>query len=363
MINSIERVFHPIGQGAFYSERHDDFNIVYDCGEWKNTKESDLLVKNSFMSNSVIDILFISHFDFDHVSKIDVLKNTFRIKTCVLPLLYKQQMNILKNFYASQGQNNVSDLISNPQEYFGSQTKIISVEIGNDEGQNNGETAIPYDSLESSQKLKSGTGISIKDWIYIPYNINYSQRHEELKNLFKQAGLDIDLFQKDIDYGVQNRKLIKQIYEKTKGGINFNSMLLYSGPQGNSLFTLRACTRCYRPCCENLVYINCFIERDRTACIFTGDADLNHIDIEKIFQRYWRYVGTIQIPHHGDAKSFDVSLLKERRFVFPVSYGKTNTYGHPADNIITEITRHESFPVHVNEDKDSIYIQLIKNNV
>ena len=26
------RMFHSIGQGAFYSERHDGYNIVYDCG-------------------------------------------------------------------------------------------------------------------------------------------------------------------------------------------------------------------------------------------------------------------------------------------------------------------------------------------
>lgn len=29
----IQRIFHPVGQGAFYSERHiqHDINIVYDC--------------------------------------------------------------------------------------------------------------------------------------------------------------------------------------------------------------------------------------------------------------------------------------------------------------------------------------------
>ena len=39
----IERIFHTIGQGAFYSEKHDNFNIVYDCGtEWKNSDMSTL---------------------------------------------------------------------------------------------------------------------------------------------------------------------------------------------------------------------------------------------------------------------------------------------------------------------------------
>lgn len=40
-IKSVERIFWPVGQGAFYSEKlkFDDgkeFNIVYDCGAKKN---------------------------------------------------------------------------------------------------------------------------------------------------------------------------------------------------------------------------------------------------------------------------------------------------------------------------------------
>ena len=76
----IQRIFHPIGQGAFYTEKHPDFNIVYDCGiiqYSKHTQLADEVVKNSFNPKSEIDILFISHFDFDHISKIKVLKETF----------------------------------------------------------------------------------------------------------------------------------------------------------------------------------------------------------------------------------------------------------------------------------------------
>lgn len=28
----IERIFYPVGQGAFYVEKHGKRNIVYDCG-------------------------------------------------------------------------------------------------------------------------------------------------------------------------------------------------------------------------------------------------------------------------------------------------------------------------------------------
>nr|MBO8919207.1 MBL fold metallo-hydrolase [Proteus mirabilis] len=68
--------FFPIGQGAFYAERHNNFNIVYDCGNWKQTKLSRKIVSQSFNKNESIKILFISHLDWDHISLLETLKNT-----------------------------------------------------------------------------------------------------------------------------------------------------------------------------------------------------------------------------------------------------------------------------------------------
>jgi hypothetical protein len=58
----IVRTFHPIGQGAFYSERNEKFNMVYDCGEWKDSNYANKVVKQSFGTTDTIDLLFISHF-------------------------------------------------------------------------------------------------------------------------------------------------------------------------------------------------------------------------------------------------------------------------------------------------------------
>ncbi len=93
----IQRIFHPIGQGAYYSERHDNYNIVYDCGNWKNTKKADRVVENSFNKTDKINLLFISHFDIDHVNKINVLKSNFKIEKVVLPLLHKEEKKLLSN--------------------------------------------------------------------------------------------------------------------------------------------------------------------------------------------------------------------------------------------------------------------------
>ena len=56
----IERVFHPIGQGAFYSERHGshNINIVYDCG----TTNPKSLAKQSVVRTFKIEVQQIIRF-------------------------------------------------------------------------------------------------------------------------------------------------------------------------------------------------------------------------------------------------------------------------------------------------------------
>lgn len=76
------RTIHPVGHGAFYTEELYDGNrqvtVVYDCG-WKEKTDKTALQRevNGFLQLPVkrhIDILFISHFDSDHVDGIKMLQ-------------------------------------------------------------------------------------------------------------------------------------------------------------------------------------------------------------------------------------------------------------------------------------------------
>ncbi|MDD4972050.1 MAG: hypothetical protein PHT07_21700 [Paludibacter sp.] len=122
----IQRIFHPIGQGAFYSERHDGFNIVYDCGELYRSKRSERLVDNSFNLGESIDILFISHFDADHVNRISYLRK-FNIKKVIMPALHNDEKVFLNHFYQSIGRNEIIPIFENPKSFFGDDTDIIEV--------------------------------------------------------------------------------------------------------------------------------------------------------------------------------------------------------------------------------------------
>ena len=55
----IQRIFHPVGQGAFYSERHENHNIVYDCGTHyfnRGKKGIKNTIFQSFSKDEIIDM-------------------------------------------------------------------------------------------------------------------------------------------------------------------------------------------------------------------------------------------------------------------------------------------------------------------
>jgi beta-lactamase superfamily II metal-dependent hydrolase len=375
----ITRTFHPIGQGAFYSERHDNFNIVYDCGELGNEKLGEKVVKQAFEEGENIDILFISHFDADHVNKIEVLKEQCNIKKVILPLLHKEEKKLLMNLHTALGHASTSSLIRDHQDFFGENTKITMVRSIPEEGMKfnedyivkNNEKKISTHSLDKlPDKIDSKTILKQPNsrWIFIPYNFEYEERSEKLKQLLKQHKLDLHSLKNDVNYAIQNRSIIKSIYKKLSGGININSMVVYSGPNSKkgsirNTFHNPINSRCLYKIFLNFSYyrkrVACVYKR--VACIYTGDADLNVAKIKDIYKKHWNAVGTIQVPHHGSVGNFDKNIIKDNLYYCPISVG-ANTYGHPSSRVLADITSLRSFPVLVTNDLCSTFVQSIDFN-
>lgn len=353
----IQRIFHPIGQGAFYSERHGDFNIVYDCGEWKNSKWATKIVEGSFNQEEEIDVLFISHFDYDHVNKIEALKENFKIKKVVLPLLHENEKIFLEKIYSKSAPRNkkILQLILNPEEYFGEDVIIINVDKFEKKERLKFEKkeSLEFEKISETITIKSGTPLKKGDWVYVPYNIEYQTRKAELEEAFKKKKLDIEKIRTDKAYLTKNRKNIKEAYDLVKGNINKNSMLVYSGPEEEEHKYININYSCkYPPCFFSPIHEN------RVACIYTGDSNLNEVNINEIYLDYWENIGTIQIPHHGDSRSFDSQIL-DKNYWCPISLGNTNTYGHPSNQLVADISLTGSSPIIITEDAQTIYIQNI----
>ena len=376
---TIERTFHPIGQGAFYTETHPDFNFVYDCGvQW--TKRYSLaakeIVKRSFRKGSTIDLLFISHFDFDHVGLIPQLLKSFKIKTVVLPLLHEKEKQIVSRIYHSLGASNgIIKLVQNPENFFDKETRIILVnpyEGGPFEPEAVEAEVVDLDKIgpfkERILVIESGTKLRIKYWLYMPFNIEYESRSEQLKYELEYERLNRKQLTADPNYIVANRAKIKRIYNRIKGDINQNSMITYSGPldfvkkkRPRSIdFAKELNPKTREHTLEFLFGKKPEILIRNIGCIYTGDSDLSsQVDIRKLFKDQWNQVGTIQIPHHGSEKSYSSSLLDNVEVYCPLSYGTYNKYCHPSAKVIVDIMNQKCKPYEITEDPTSIFSQLL----
>ncbi len=342
------RTFHPIGQGAFYSEKHKNFNVVYDCGEWKNSKEADEVVKKAFDESEDIDVLFISHFDYDHICKIKTLREkTRKIKRVVLPLLHENEKLLLNFFHKVLGKTDVLKLIENPESFFEKETVIISISPKPPPDSEVVERKVQdIDEISQSTVIDSGTILKKSfmksyDWVYIPYNFEYRDRNAQLEALLEEDCED-SIKAGKIPYEPKEIKKIKDIYRKVRGTINQNSMVVYSGPPENSKFMSLFPS-------YSLTWIDSF-SNEKVGCVYTGDCDLQNIglSLRDVYEGYWDNVGTIQIPHHGDEKSFDYGLVIGGYFC-PISFGRKNPYNHPSSKVVKHIRRFGNCPIFVTE--------------
>ncbi|CAA6817843.1 MAG: Unknown protein [uncultured Sulfurovum sp.] len=381
---SIKRFFYPIGHGAFYAEKHQyrnsNFTIVYDCGSRSSKDTVQPIIEKAFEQDEVIDILFISHFDADHVNKIKLLKNRTKIKQVVMPLLQEKEIVFLINLYRVLNVN-ILGLLKNPEQFFGKETKIIRIKPSNNEERpiENME-AINIENISHNSEIDSGIPLKLSndlDWVFIPYNHEYTDRQKELVELLKErTDLDIDKLKTDVDYTlavifedykktVKIKNKIKNIYNEVDGKINQNSMLLYSGVL--NFPNTHLIKRSYLVDFEDIRIRD--IEQvgnytNRVSCLYTGDTELGDIELKKVnpklqFSRLWDSIGTIQIPHHGSVKNLDKAILDNNVYMCPMSVSTKSLGYHPSKSVIDDIYAQNSHPILVTKQLNSGFVECI----
>ena len=369
------RTFHPVGQGGFYTERHDNFNIVYDCGSTPR-RHADPVVKSAFSKKEVIHALFISHFDYDHVSAIATLiKSVHSIRTVVIPLLEDEHRNVLVNINRTLSLN-ILRMIDSPEAFFGKHTNIIRVRSS--QSPDRDESDDPIDLIElpiepslqfnrnnsHTMTINSGRPLTLgraSRWVLVPYNYKYKGRHAKLIEQLKLQNFDIKKLQTDSDYTIHEitkpstRRKLRKIYDSLDGTVNENSMLLYSGP--DETINPRDSCGC-KTVSELLDLSDPHLYLCKAGCIYTGDCDFEKIQLSEIYSLYKSNVGVVQIPHHGSKHSFYLKALDGfNNLICPVSYGTKNRYGHPSAEVIKELFLSPFHILSVTEQRNSKFEQ------
>ena len=387
----VTRTFHPVGQGAFYSERFfmEDqqgtvHNIVYDCGvKWGYVGKVKHVVTQAFTQTDTIDYLFISHLDYDHVSLVKTLiNNVIAVRNIVLPLVTEEQLVIALAYHRISGHDSVvyflRRIINHIRGRRGDDFKegdyTLYFVAGPDEANLNiGNARIWQNGVSRTTQWEP-------EWIFKPYNVNYTFRKQELilelAKLLRKAAFTSEI-QNIGDNPFQNadelyerlkdsafvgrvlsndvlRPLLKKAYEKIPGGTNENSLLLYSGPVNDDLnYYLKGCVPCVQ-------FWHCGYEK--AGCLYTGDstADLNEWETQK-YADVWGCIGTIQLPHHGSVDSFDVTTNSiDKPYVVPVSFGNYNTYGQPSGKVLAYLMMKNCCIHFVTEMANTVFIEVIE---
>jgi hypothetical protein len=381
------RTFHPVGQGAFYSERFYEedaplarYNIVYDCGtSWGNITKAKKVVTQAFDKNDTIDYLFISHLDYDHVSLVNTLIDSVgKVRNIVLPLIKKDEVIIGISLNSIANHQETVDFLNLILGFIaGSNNVTLDTNVsfvGGDDDRMFGR----YHSLTSGKEIPLPNEQGEPEWVLIPRNISSeSRRHDLIEGLDKML-VETDFKRRAADMGlpsvesgeellnqlldeeyvasvIKNAKLknaIKSAYEKVAGGVNVNSLLLYSGPakDSNPYEMWRV-----------LPDLRRWLKRRKAGCLYTGDSDCDIPVWQKgLFYDVWKNIGTIQLPHHGSQKSFDIKKNEiDRSYFFPVSCGGKNSYGHPSGKVLSYLISRNCLPQIITEMSDTVYMQYI----
>ena len=339
IIMRIQRVIHPVGQGAFYSERffddknHVSTNVVYDCGS--ETTKSKITIKQ--LPDDKIDYFFLSHFHNDHFNGNEkFFNNSLQIDTLVLPQLsIEEAIYCLLSCNPSCKKSNqrLCELLSAPYTVA---RQIILVEPTN--------KTIRNDFLSGLQ-VNYRTHPSFKD-ISLPCKIwQYIPVYENIIDPVKVANRINDLKKSPLfskytsPQGILRRLvfLLLNQYDKVRHLLNGKdqnefSMMLVSVPYNYETAVIKSSGICcgdgYKCRGEKHKIDDLIISKP--GALYTGDIPMSIVKntINQIIKTYGMVLGAYQIPHHGSALNYKSNLFPNSELHF-LSAGTRNRYRHP----------------------------------
>lgn len=401
-----KRIFHPVGQGAFFSEHFllesgkSIFNIVYDCGT-NSTKPENMVENNadnmfSCLANNYVDVLFISHLDDDHVNKIKYLieKKYVDEKTIIIMPLYNEEEVLCISLAINKDLTKLFSILKkiNSTILFVEPIDIESLSSSEGERLDLSEISYNTDYISifdlSGRIIPSSSVLTYKGiWNYRTASLLESSQKEFLDEIKKSVIVNendlnriFSLFKKKNIKGSEDEKKykeIKRIYDNVgnkikTSKININSLLLLSYPH-EEIDTSHLSYRfpfynsfdynhlvCFNFNCLRSIYVG--------SCLYTGDTfmgknkNIDYCDsVIKWSDKYCRNLEFLQVPHHGSRNNYSESFIHDRRYAFAFTNfdSRKNIY----DPLLGIKFMYDCRPFFcITEKKESYFMQTLHYN-
>ncbi|MEI8274031.1 MAG: hypothetical protein WCG08_15560 [Paludibacter sp.] len=408
--------FNNVGQGGFYTghlnlgnHRFLGFNFVYDCGtlsERKHLTDGIQYFKSS-LRNNILDVLFVSHLDDDHVNGIRELLTGLKCERIYLPYLTPIERLIVAIRHGEQDVADMGDFLEflkSPYDYLtkieeSEISRIIYIKRNSDEKLNTNQT---YDEENPSFEL---TDLDKDDYeIDEKYNINVEFRkgngtikwhniwefylyHEpaqriliqeftvslnKLYNVNAEDGITQNELEKILEDNINLDKLRKQYRDKFKdlnktGLIVQHKPLGYKTAQLHKIMNIWSVRNHFNPCCK-MIGNDSFRSRlqsknyDWGVTLLTGDIPLIQIDNSDYIKNHLDKVFVFQVPHHGSKTNWvdnKLSLLNNKgKTTSVICFGYGNQYGHPRPEVLSDL-EFDNFDVRFCTQFENFEYQII----
>ncbi|MDQ1082262.1 MULTISPECIES: hypothetical protein [Microbacterium] len=387
---NVSRTQWAVGNGFFHSGRIESsasaVDYVYDCGALDRAPNQASLQREVGVSaerTQHIRLLFLSHFDFDHVSGLPSLIAGATVDRFFIPMV--PAVERLLTFAANltlglteappDVQGFYEELIINPPGALTSLTQgqaepasvvVIGPTTSADIPLNRGVTEAPEGltrdevagaqldanlilDVEPARITASTDGEVVWEWVTF-----VAQQALDASPAFVSALIRAKLITdaRDLDQPAQvndlvrnHRELLTDAYEEAMRTVgssfnkNLTSMMLYSGPPPNSR------SRVYRARANPAERAEIGAWGPRPGWLGLGDADLRSKarvnEVNTAFHSRKPLVGTFAPSHHGARDDWKIELLQgfdpdPTRLPTHV-FGASGAYGHPHDEVIRGI--------------------------
>ena len=349
-----------VGHGGFHSgalgRSAARLRWVYDCGASREAGierlASEIAILKGDGGKRTLDLLFLSHFDRDHVSGVAELLAAMKVRTVVIPYLDDLQRLavLLAQHVREDGEGTIGDLeelLADPDSWFrgrgveqvvqirparpGAAPGIAGLEAGTglEAPEGTGAIDLIFVDHRGIPATLPTTGAIVEtgsawvathqlrragDWCLLPYVTSATVEALDALQRAVAALLDdkgkggslVERFQSRI--GEEGFfKSVKQAYRDSDlGDANAVSMSLYAGPFRDAFWHSRQSLDAGR--------------KHRHAgpgWLLTGDAKLDQVGRRKewlaFYEKLSGNVGALMLPHHGSAAGFHEGILAAAR--------------------------------------------------